>query len=162
MADSGPVVRGADWLRHRVADKVSRPGVEASDVLVTSRIGNMISYTLVAPFDRYASRAIDVVASLTTDMDLVVCHNRWGRLGVQGVFCVLRHRTTRALIETQIHTAASAGAREHAHLMRDLIKQTGIGSTRAVELRRRQAQVLAAVPVPAGAPQLSWPGNPDA
>jgi hypothetical protein len=162
MTDSGPVVRGPDWLRHRVADKLSRPGVEASDVLVTSRIGNMISYTLVVPFDRYASRAVGVVASLTADMDLVVCHNRWGRRGVQGLFCVLRDRTTRSLIETQIHTPASAGAREHAHLMRDLIEQAGIGTARAVELRRRQAQVLAAVPVPTGAPHLSWPGTPDA
>lgn len=162
MTDSGPVVRGREWLRHRVADKLSRPGVEASDDLVTFRIGNMISYTLVAPFEQYNSRAIGVVASLTADMDLVVCHNRWGRLGVQGLFCVLRHRATRSLIETQIHTPASAGAREHAHLLRDMIKQAGVGSARAIELRRRQAKVLAAVPVPVGAPQLSWPGDRDA
>lgn len=159
MADNGPVVHGVEWLRHRVADKLSRPGVDASQDLVMSRIGNMVSHTAIAPFESYTDEARDFVGETAAHMELVVCHNRWGRVGVQGLFCVLADGRRGHLVELQVHTPASAGAREHSHLLRDMIRHTGHGSVRAADLRRRQHQVLVSVPVPVGAVQLSWPGS---
>ena len=159
MADNGPVVHGVEWLRHRVADKLSRPGVVASQDLVMSRIGNMTSHTAIAPFETYTDSARAFVDETAAHMELVVCHNRWGRDGVQGLFCVVADGPRGHLVELQVHTPASAGAREHAHLLRDMIRQAGHGSFRAADLRRRQHQVLVSVPVPVGAAHLSWPGR---
>lgn len=160
MTDSGPLVRDPEWLRHRVADKQSRPGVEVAVDVTTGRIGNLISYTLLAPFETYAETATGLVDALTVDARLVVAHNRWARPGVRGLFCVLRPPDGSSVVEVQIHTAASAGAREHALLMRGLIRQADAGSAQRLELRRRRDRVLASVPVPAGARELSWPVGP--
>lgn len=153
-------LKSADSLKRKVATALKEtPGRSVDQAL--AGISDSVRYTLQWPDGRYTS-GVALASSVLAGWgdDNVKWSNTWNRpKGYKGVNSAWKEPRSGHVFEVQFHTPASKRAQEETHKLYEEQRLPTTTPERKKELQEQQDAIFAAVPVPAGAPELKAPAS---
>ncbi|MFI9356368.1 ATP nucleotide 3'-pyrophosphokinase [Streptomyces lydicus] len=165
-------LKSPDSLKRKVATKLrENPGQTADQALGT--VNDAVRFTLQWPAGKY-SQGVTTASGLLAAWgnDSTRWSNTWSRPGYKGVNSAWRAPRSGQLFEVQFHTPESKRAQLETHKLYEEQRLPGTPPMgvppartklrawgRVRELQAQQDAIFAAVPVPAGAEQLTAPAR---
>ncbi|MDT0447683.1 ATP nucleotide 3'-pyrophosphokinase [Streptomyces hesseae] len=153
-------LKSADSLKRKVATAMKEtPGRTVDQTL--AGISDSVRYTLQWPDGRYTS-GVALASSVLAGRgdDSVKWSNTWSRpKGYKGVNSSWKEPRSGHVFEVQFHTPESKRAQEDTHKLYEEQRLPTTSPERKKELQAQQDAIFAAVPVPAGAPELTAPAS---
>ncbi|MFD0417907.1 ATP nucleotide 3'-pyrophosphokinase [Streptomyces sp. NPDC127108] len=151
-------LKSPDSLKRKVATDLKEHPENTVDQAL-DRLNDAVRYTLQWPDGDYVtgvSIASEVLSAWGNDT--TKWSNTWGRAqGYKGLNSGWRAPDSRQRFEVQFHTPASKYAQEETHKLYEEQRLPTTSPERKKELQAQQNALFAAVPVPAGAPELTVP-----
>ncbi|MFI7100067.1 ATP nucleotide 3'-pyrophosphokinase [Streptomyces sp. NPDC050161] len=151
-------LKSPDSLKRKVATWMQEtPGQTVNESL--AQINDSVRYTLQWPSGRYTAGAATAAALLSSwGNDSTRWANTWKReSGYKAINSAWRAPRSGQLFEVQFHTPESKAAQLETHKLYEEQRLPGTPPERVRELQNRQNAIFAAVPVPAGAGELTAP-----
>ncbi|MFI0227603.1 ATP nucleotide 3'-pyrophosphokinase [Streptomyces lydicus] len=152
-------LKSPDSLKRKVATKLrENPGQTADQALGT--VNDAVRFTLQWPAGKY-SQGVTTASGLLAvwGNDSTRWSNTWTRPGYKGINAAWRAPRSGQLFEVQFHTPESKRAQLETHKLYEEQRLPGTSPERVRELQAQQDAIFAAVPVPAGAEQLTAPAR---
>ncbi|MFK0294410.1 ATP nucleotide 3'-pyrophosphokinase [Streptomyces sp. NPDC090442] len=151
-------LKSPDSLKRKIATKMKEvPGQSVESSLAT--LNDSVRYTLQWPTGQYI-HGVTVAAGMLSSWgnDTKRWSNTWGHpKGYKAVNSAWRAPRSGQVFEVQFHTPESKAAQLETHKIYEEQRLPGTPPERRRELQAQQDAIFAAVPVPAGAVQLTAP-----
>jgi predicted outer membrane protein len=151
-------LKSAGSLKRKVATSLKESPGESVDRALAG-INDSVRYTLQWPDTRYSAGVTLASAVLAHwGNDAVKWSNTWGRKeGYKAINSAWRAPDAGQVFEIQFHTPESKRAQEMTHKLYEEQRLPSASPQRVMELREQQNVIFAAVPVPAGAEDVTAP-----